>query len=297
VVVTDDLGNPDVDAADAYPRRSRTRALLAHPGAIFGIAIIAVQVLLAVFAPWVAPHDPNHTYADAVLTGPSAHFWFGTDELGRDVLSRVIYGARVSLQISAICVSIAATVGSLLGLLAGFYRGAIDPIIMRAMDVVLAFPEILLAIAVIAILGPGLNNTMVAIGVALTPVYARTVRAASLQVSDSEYVRAATVIGVPRWRILLRHVLRNVRTPIIVISTVNVGTTILIAAGLSYVGIGAQPPLAEWGSMLSTAHAYLPKDWWTAVFPGLAITFSILAFNLLGDALRDLLDPRLRHRG
>jgi peptide/nickel transport system permease protein len=270
---------------------------LAHPGAIFGIVIIAVQVLLAVFAPWVAPHDPNHTYADAVLTGPSAHFWFGTDELGRDVLSRVIYGARVSLQISGICVSIAATVGSLLGLLAGFYRGAADSIIMRAMDVVLAFPDILLAIAVIAILGPGLNNTMVAIGVALTPVYARTVRAASLQVSESEYVRAATVIGVPRWLILVRHVLRNVRTPIIVISTVNVGTTILIAAGLSYVGIGAQPPLAEWGSMLSTAHAYLPNDWWTAVFPGLAITLSILAFNLLGDALRDLLDPRLRQRG
>jgi peptide/nickel transport system permease protein len=297
VVVTDDVGKPELEAADTYPRRSLKKALLAHPGAIFGIVIIAVQVLLAVFAPWVAPHDPNHTYADAVLTGPSAHFWFGTDELGRDVLSRVIYGARVSLQISAICVSIAATVGSLLGLLAGFYRGAADSIIMRAMDVVLAFPDILLAIAVIAILGPGLNNTMVAIGVALTPVYARTVRAASLQVSESEYVRAATVIGVPRWLILVRHVLRNVRTPIIVISTVNVGTTILIAAGLSYVGIGAQPPLAEWGSMLSTAHAYLPNDWWTAVFPGLAITLSILAFNLLGDALRDLLDPRLRQRG
>jgi len=297
VVVTDALGKPELEAADTYPRSSLKKTLVAHPGAVFGIVIIAVQILLAVFAPWITPHDPNHTYADAVLTGPSAHFWFGTDELGRDVLSRVVYGARVSLQISAICVSIAATVGSLLGLLAGFYRGAADSIIMRAMDVVLAFPDILLAIAVVAILGPGLNNTMVAIGVALTPVYARTVRAASLQVSESEYVRAATVIGVPRWLILMRHVLRNVRTPIIVISTVNVGTTILIAAGLSYVGIGAQPPLAEWGSMLSTAHAYLPNDWWTAVFPGLAITFSILAFNLLGDALRDLLDPRLRHRG
>jgi len=297
MAVPNELAKPEEEAPGASPRSSRSKALFAHPGAIFGIIIIAVQVLLAVFAPWVAPHDPNQSFPDLVLAGPSAHFWFGTDELGRDVLSRVIYGARVSLEISAICVSIAATVGSLLGLLAGFYRGAVDPIIMRAMDVVLAFPEILLAIAVIAILGPGLNNTMVAIGIALTPVYARTVRAASLQVSDSEYVRAATVIGVPRWRILMRHVLRNVRTPIIVISTVNVGTTILIAAGLSYVGIGAQPPIAEWGSMLSTAHAYLPTDWWTAVFPGLAITFSILAFNLLGDALRDLLDPRLRHRG
>lgn len=297
MTVTDELGRAEQEAAGASLPTSRTKVLLAHPGAIFGIVIIAVQVLLAVFAPWVAPHDPSHTYTDAVLIGPSAHFWFGTDELGRDVLSRVIYGARVSLQLSAICVSVAAIVGSLLGLLAGFYRGAVDPVIMRAMDVVLAFPEILLAIAVIAILGPGLNNTMVAIGIALTPVYARTVRAATLQVADSEYVRAATVIGVPRWRILVRHVLRNVWTPIIVISTVNVGTTILIAAGLSYVGIGAQPPIPEWGSMLNTAQAYLPADWWTAVFPGLAITLSILAFNLLGDAIRDLLDPRLRRRG
>jgi peptide/nickel transport system permease protein len=282
---------------DGLARASRLRAFLSHPGAVFGIIIIAMQLFFAIFAPWVAPHDPTHTYPDMVLAGPSRSFLFGTDELGRDVLSRVIYGARVSLQISVICVGIAATLGSALGLLAGFFRGAVDALIMRFMDILLAFPEILLAIAVIAILGPGLNNTMAAIGVALTPVYARTVRAASLQVSDSEYVRAATVIGVPRRRILIRHVLRNVWTPIIVISTVNVGTTILIAAGLSYIGLGAQPPTPEWGAMLSTAHAYLPEDWWTAVFPGVAITMCILAFNLLGDALRDLLDPRLRHRG
>lgn len=282
---------------DGLARASRLRAFLSHPGAVFGIIIISMQLFFAIFAPWVAPHDPTHTYPDMVLAGPSRGFLFGTDELGRDVLSRVIYGARVSLQISVICVGIAATLGSALGLLAGFFRGAVDALIMRFMDILLAFPEILLAIAVIAILGPGLNNTMAAIGVALTPVYARTVRAASLQVSDSEYVRAATVIGVPRRRILIRHVLRNVWTPIIVISTVNVGTTILIAAGLSYIGLGAQPPTPEWGAMLSTAHAYLPADWWTAVFPGVAITMCILAFNLLGDALRDLLDPRLRHRG
>lgn len=281
---------------DARPR-GRFWALLAHPGAIFGIVVIGVQVVMAVFAPWIAPHPPNEAYTNYVLTGPSSHFWFGTDELGRDVLSRVIFGARVSLQIAAICVSIAATAGSMLGMLAGFYRGPADSIIMRAMDVVLAFPDILLAVAVIAILGPGLNNTMVAIGIALIPVYARTVRAATLQVAESEYVRAATVIGVARWRILFTHVLRNVWTPIIVISTVNISTTILIAAGLSYVGLGAQPPTAEWGSMLSDAHTYLPADWWTAVFPGLAITFSVLAFNLLGDAFRDVLDPRLRHRG
>lgn len=296
MTLTDELAaSAEGPAAEGRARR-RSRALLAHPGAVFAIIVIAVQVIAAISAPLVAPHDPDHAYVSYVLSGPSRHFWFGTDELGRDILSRVIFGARVSLEIAGICVGIAATVGSLLGLLAGSYRGAADSIIMRAMDVLLAFPDILLAVAVIAILGPGLNNTMIAIGVALIPVYARTVRAAALQVADSEYVRAATVIGVPRWRIVLSHVLRNVWTPIIIISTVNVGTTILIAAGLSYVGLGAQPPTAEWGSMLSNAHQYLPADWWTAVFPGLAISFSVLAFNLLGDALRDVLDPRLRHR-
>jgi peptide/nickel transport system permease protein len=297
MTLTDALAaSADGSPAEGRARR-RSRALLAHPGAVFAIIVIAVQVIAAIFAPLIAPHDPDHAYVSYVLTGPSRHFWLGTDELGRDILSRVMFGARISLEIAAICVGIAASVGSLLGLLAGSYRGAADSIIMRAMDVLLAFPDILLAVAVIAILGPGLNNTMIAIGVALIPVYARTVRAATLQVADSEYVRAATVIGVPRRRIVLTHILRNVWTPIIVISTVNVGTTILIAAGLSYVGLGAQPPTPEWGSMLSDAHQYLPADWWTAVFPGIAISLSVLAFNLLGDALRDVLDPRLRHRG
>lgn len=297
MTLTDELTLSAEAAGDEARVRRRSRALLRHPGAIFAFIVIGLQVIAALFAPLIAPHDPNHAYVSNVLTGPSGHFWFGTDELGRDILSRVIFGARVSLEIAAICVGIAATAGSLLGLLAGSYRGATDSIIMRGMDVLLAFPDILLAVAVIAILGPGLNNTMIAIGVALIPVYARTVRAAALQVAESEYVRAATVIGVSRWRIMLTHVLRNVWTPIIVISTVNVGTTILIAAGLSYVGLGAQPPTAEWGSMLSNAHQYLPADWWTAVFPGLAISLCVLAFNFLGDALRDVLDPRLQRRG
>lgn len=287
---------PDLSVAAPGPLTA-LRRMLRHPGAVFGIVVIAVEVLAAVFAPLLAPHDPLHTYQDYVLSPPSGRFVLGTDEVGRDVLSRIVYGARISLEIAAICVGIAAVLGSALGLLAGFLRGATDAVIMRAMDALLAFPEILLAIAVVAILGPGLNNTMAAIGVALTPVYARTVRSATLQVAESEYVRAARVIGVPGWLILLRHVLRNVQTPIIVISTVNVGTTILIAAGLSYVGLGAQPPTPEWGSMLSAAHNYLPDDWWTATFPGLAITLSVLAFNLLGDALRDYLDPRLRGVG
>lgn len=291
-----DTSVPDLVTAAPGPLTA-LRRMLRHPGGAFGVVVIAIEVLAAVLAPWLAPHDPLHTYQDYVLSPPSGRFVLGTDEVGRDVLSRIVYGARISLEIAAICVGIAAVLGSALGLLAGFLRGTTDAVIMRAMDVLLAFPEILLAIAVVAILGPGLNNTMAAIGVALTPVYARTVRSATLQVAESEYVRAARVIGVPGWLILLRHVLRNVQTPIIVISTVNVGTTILIAAGLSYVGLGAQPPTPEWGSMLSAAHNYLPDDWWTATFPGLAITLSVLAFNLLGDALRDYLDPRLRGVG
>lgn len=291
-----DTSVPDLVSAAPGPLTA-LRRMLRHPGAVFGVVVIGIEVLAAVFATWLAPHDPLHTYQDYVLSPPSGRFVLGTDEVGRDVLSRIVYGARISLEIAAICVGIAAVLGSALGLLAGFLRGATDAVIMRAMDALLAFPEILLAIAVVAILGPGLNNTMAAIGVALTPVYARTVRSATLQVAESEYVRAARVVGVPGWLILVRHVLRNVQTPIIVISTVNVGTTILIAAGLSYVGLGAQPPTPEWGSMLSSAHNYLPDDWWTATFPGLAITLSVLAFNLLGDALRDYLDPRLRGVG
>jgi peptide/nickel transport system permease protein len=274
----------------------RVRTLLRDTGAAFGLIVVVILIVVAIFAPWIAPHDPNFAYTSHVLQAPSRQFWFGNDELGRDVLSRVIFGTRISLTVAGICVGIAATVGSLLGLVAGFYGRVAETIIMRVMDVLLAFPDILLAIVVVAILGPGLNNTMVAIGVALVPVYARTVRAAVLQVRDSEYVHIATVIGVRRWRILFNHVLRNVWTPILVISTVNIGTAIIIVAGLSYVGLGAQPPTAEWGSMLSNAHDYLPQDWWAAVFPGLAITIAVLAFNLLGDGIQDLLDPRRQIR-
>lgn len=263
-----------------------------QPAAAFGGAILLLEVLLAIFAPIVAIHDPIHSYTDSVLTGPSAHFLFGTDQLGRDVFARTLYGTRISLQIAFVCVGIALTVGSTLGLIAGFAGGLVDGLVMRVMDVLLAFPDILLAIAVVAILGPSLTNAMIAIGVAIVPVYARTVRSSVLSIVEADYVKAARVIGVSTPRIIWRHVLPNALAPVIVISTVNSGITILVAAGLSYVGLGAQPPTPEWGSMLSTALEYMPGSWWMAVFPGLAITFTVLAFNLLGDTLRDLLDPR-----
>ncbi|MFZ0215092.1 MAG: ABC transporter permease [Candidatus Dormiibacterota bacterium] len=268
------------------------RKALRQPGAVVGGGILVVEVLLAIFAPLVAQHDPLHTYANFVQAAPSRQFPFGTDQLGRDVFARVVYGTRISLEIAIICVVIALSCGSFLGLVAGFVGGAVDSVIMRVMDVLLAFPDILLAIAIVAILGPSLNNTIVAIGIAVIPVYARTVRSAVLSVRQADYVKAARVAGVSGPRIVLRHVLPNVAAPIIVISTVNSGVTILAAAGLSYLGLGAQPPTAEWGSMLSTALDYMPTGWWMAVFPGLAITLTVLAFNLLGDALRDLLDPR-----
>jgi peptide/nickel transport system permease protein len=263
-----------------------------QPAAAVGGAILLIEVLLAIFAPLIAPHDPLHSYTDSVLAHPSATFLFGTDQLGRDVFARTLYGTRISLQIAVVCVGIALAVGSTLGLVAGFVGGIVDGVVMRVMDVLLAFPDILLAIAVVAILGPSLVNAMIAIGVAFVPVYARTVRSSVLSIVEADYVKAARVIGVSTPRIIWRHVLPNALAPVIVISTVSSGVTILVAAGLSYVGLGAQPPTPEWGSMLSTALEYMPGSWWMAVFPGAAITLTVLAFNLLGDTLRDLLDPR-----
>jgi peptide/nickel transport system permease protein len=263
-----------------------------QPAAAVGGAILLIEVLVAIAAPLIAHHDPIHSYTDSVLAGPSGTFFFGTDQLGRDVFARVVYGTRISLQIAIACVAIALAVGGTLGLIAGFVGGIVDGIVMRVMDVLLAFPEILLAIALVAILGPSLVNTMIAIGIAFVPVYARTVRSSVLSIVEADYVKAARVIGVSSPRIIWRHVLPNALAPIIVISTVSSGVTILVAAALSYVGLGAQPPTPEWGSMLSTALEYMPGSWWMPVFPGLAITLTVLAFNLLGDTLRDLLDPR-----
>lgn len=278
--------------ARASSWRVGIRKLLTNPSFVVGAGIVLLGAIAAVTAPWIAPHDPTRAFTAAARQPPSSRFLLGTDALGRDILSRIIYGSRVSAKIIVVSVGSAAVVGSFLGLVSGFVGRLVDAAIMRWMDVVLAFPAILLAIVVIAILGPGLTNAMLAIAVAVIPVYARTVRASVLSAMASDYVKAAIIVGVPKPVIMMRHVLPNVLTPIIVISTVNAGVTLLIAAGLSYLGLGAQPPTPEWGSMLADARAYLPDAWWMATFPGLAIALAVLAFNLLGDVLRDALDPR-----
>jgi len=247
-----------------------------------------------VAAPIVAPYDPIGLISGAVMRPPSWEFLFGTDELGRDVLSRVIHGARISLQIGVITISIALVLGTMVGIAAGFYGGVIDGALMAVMEILLAFPQILLAMAILAMLGPSLKNAMIAVGLSAVPVYARTARGTTLSVRAMDYVEAARAVGAGDGRILVRHVLPNMISPVVVLGTAGVGIAILIAAGLSYLGLGAQPPTPEWGAMLSESRAYLRNAWWMATFPGLAITLVVVSLNLCGDWLRDLLDPRLR---
>lgn len=285
---------PEPISAEARPGRFWLRRLLRKPGAAVGGAVVLGIALLAVFAPLVAPHPPTEIFPGAALQAPSWRFPLGTDELGRDVLSRLIYGARVSMRVAVISVGIGLVVGTLLGLVVGFLGGIADNMVMRLMDVMFAFPEILLAIAIVAILGPGLDNTMIAIGISVIPIYARTARAAALSLKGEEFIEAARALGVGELRIVFRHVLPNALSPIIVLCTVNVGTAILTTAGLSYVGLGAQPPTPEWGSMLASAQPYLSSAPWVSVFPGLVIFAVVMAFNLLGDAIRDVADPRHR---
>jgi len=275
-------------------RRIAGRLRRLRPGIWAGLVLSSLFAASALAAPWIAPHDPTAPVIEAVLQPPSRAHPFGTDELGRDVLSRVIYGSRVSLEVGVVAVGIAATIGTAGGLAAGFYGGTWDAAVMRATDVLLAFPGILLAIAIVATLGPSLVNVIIAVGIGAIPVYARTVRGSTLSVRRMEYVDAARAAGATTGRLIVRHVLRNIAAPIVVLATLGVGVNILIAAGLSYVGLGAQPPTPEWGAMLSGARQYLRDAWWTAVFPGLAITLTVIGMNLLGDGLRDILDPRLR---
>lgn len=288
--------NLDLDLA--HPGRSHfMRSLARRPLTMLGAIIVLLFLAMAVLGPAIAPHDPTAIYYSAGVTPPSppsATFPFGTDATGRDVLSRVLAGARISLVVGMVAVSIATLWGTLLGLLSGYFGGWLDQLIMRLMDVMLAFPDILLAIVIITVLGPGLTNVMIAVGISAIPAYTRTIRAAVLSVRQQDYVEAARALGVPHWRIILFHVLRNALTPIVVLATLSIGLAILTAAGLSFVGLGAQPPTPEWGDMLNDAQNYLQQAWWMAVFPGAAIMLVVVGLNLLGDGLREILDPVLR---
>ena len=257
------------------------------------IVILAAIWLVALFAPLVATHEPLKQSAD-LLQPPSRSHWMGTDEFGRDLFSRIVYGGRISLSVGIIAVTIAVLVGSTLGLLSGYVGGLIDTVIMRFIDGLMAFPSIILAILIMAMLGPSLVNLMIAVGISAVPWYARTVRGSTLQVKQTQYVESSQAVGAGTLRIMRRHILPNVAAPIIVLGTLGMATSILAIAGLSFLGLGARPPSPEWGAMLSSARTYMGRASWYATFPGLAIMISVLAMNIIGDALRDILDPRLR---
>jgi peptide/nickel transport system permease protein len=268
--------------------------LLRRPTARVGAIIVLAFLLLVIFASLIAPYDPLDQDFGNTLQAPSVEHWFGTDQYGRDVLSRVMYGSRTALLSILVADGLALFVGCGLGLIAGFFGKWVDSIIMRVVDVLLAFPYLLLALIIVAALGPSLLNSMVAIGIVYTPQYARLLRGQVLSVKTTEFVLAAQAIGAFRTRIMLRHILPNSFTPILVMATLQAGTVVVETAGLSFLGMGAQPPSPDWGAVLAEGQAYFLSAWWIATFPGLAIFAVVLGFNLLGDALRDHFDPRRR---
>jgi peptide/nickel transport system permease protein len=276
------------------PRQLAIRAFLHRPVAVAGLVIIVLFVAVAVAAPIIAPYDPIATSWTAIRKAPSATHWMGTDENGRDVLSRITYGARASLLAGVVSVLIAAGIGVPAGLLAGVSGGWIDAVLSRVVDAMLACPFLILAIALAAFLGPDLNNAMIAIGVSTAPRFMRVARAATIDAASNDYVEAARALGNPPWRVAMRHVLPNIVPPVLVQGTLAIAAAIIAEASLSFLGLGQQPPDPSWGSMLNSAQRFLSQAPWLAVFPGLAIFLCVLSFNLVGDGLRDALDPRGR---
>ncbi len=277
------------------------RRLRRNPAAIVGFVFVGVFVVIGVFAPWLAPHSPLDQdlglVANGCCPGPSAGHWFGVDELGRDEFSRVLYGARSSLVIGVVAVAVALSAGLVLGSIAGYLGGWVDTIVMRAMDVMLAIPSLLFAIGIVAMLGPGLWQVMIAIGVTNIPIFARLLRGSILAQRENDFVLAARSVGVPRRSILVSHILPNAISPVIVQGTLALATAIIDVAGLSFLGLGQQDPSRpEWGQMLTGANNYLQNAPFLAIIPGVAIVVSALGFNLIGDALREALDPKLRGR-
>jgi len=264
------------------------------PLSMIGGLIILVYALAAIFAPFIAPYDPAEQHWGDQLSPPSKKFLLGTDWYGRDILSRIIYGSRISLTIGVIAVGVGALIGIPLGAIAGYAGGRVDEAVMRLMDIMLAFPSIILAIAIAATLGQSLHNLMIAVGIVFIPGYARITRGTTLSIKEQDFVEAAKAIGLTDRGIIAKHILPNCIPTIVVLMTLDMAVAILYGAGLSFLGLGAQEPTAEWGSMLAQGRRFLPEAWWASTFPGLAIMFAILGFNLLGDGLRDALDPRLR---
>ena len=273
---------------------SLTSVIRFSPVAAIGGGMLLFLACTAVFAPLIVTHDPNELDLKARLKAPTVEHYFGTDDLGRDIFSRTVMGARLSMTMGLAVVSIAGTLGSLLGVLAGYLGGRIDQIVMRTADAFLSFPSLILAMALAAAMGPGVFSAVIAIATTSWPQYTRLVRSVVLIIRETEYVLAARALGAPELRIVVRNVIPNSIAPVLVRATLDFGVVILLVAGLSFIGFGVQPPTSEWGAMVSKGRSFIVTHWWIASIPGLAILFSVTSFNLLGDGLRDWLDPRLR---
>ncbi len=286
--------------APVQPQRSRLRTLkrtaMSHTLGTAALGFIVLIAVVAITAPLVATHDPLYQDYGAVFAEPSAQHFFGTDRLGRDVFSRVVYGTRISLAVGILAVSVGMALGVPLGLVAGYSRGWVDNVLMRFMDAILVIPGLIFALTLMAILEPNLWNVMIALGVNAMPNYARLIRSQALSVMENEYIAASRALGCSRRRIIFRHVFPNALSPVIVQASLAMGYAVLSEAGLGFLGVGVQPPTPTWGSVLNQGAPYLERAWWVSFFPGLAIFLLVLSFNLVGDALRDMLDPRLRGR-
>lgn len=288
------------DLSSMRPATSQTRLFLRqfirNRTAVIGLFLVVLMTLSAIFADSITPWDPMLQVYTDTLEAPSPNHWMGTDDLGRDIFSRIIYGTRVSLPIGVISMGVSSIIGVMLGLLAGYYGGRVDTIIMRILDAVLAFPSLLLAIFLVAILKPSLQNAMIAIVVVSIPAFARVTRANILSIKEREYIEASRALGLQNWRIMLVHALPNALSPIIVQISLGIGRAILLEASLSFLGLGVQPPTPAWGSMLANGRQFITLGWWMSTFPGIAVFLSVLAFNFIGDGLREAFDPRQRRR-
>jgi peptide/nickel transport system permease protein len=291
-------GRAAVPAERAERRRglSLPRRLRRNVGAMVGLSILVLVLLLALFADLIMPYDPLKPYPVNALEPPSAAHLFGTDDIGRDIFSRVIAGSRISFQVALMVLTVASAIGVTLGAIAGYYGGLLDEAIMRLADVFFAFPHFLLAMAIVAALGPGITNAMLAIAIVYWPRYARLVRGSILSVKNQTYVEAARALGTTDLRIVVKHILPNAVAPLLVQATMDAGIAILTTASLSFIGLGAVPPMAEWGAMVAQGRQFVTSAWWVPAFPGLAISITVAGYVFLGDGLRDLLDPQLRNR-
>jgi peptide/nickel transport system permease protein len=278
-------------------RGAPVRVLPGHGPVVIGVMLIGLMVCMALLSPWIAPYDPAAQDTRQALTGPSARHWLGTDELGRDIFSRLIWGTRISLEVGVSAVVVAFLIGIPMGLAAGYRGGVVDALVMRGMDIMLAFPNLLMALLLVAALGSNLTNEIIAIGIALVPNFARVARGMTLSLKENEYIMAARATGETQVRVLFRHLLPNAFATLFVMATLYIATAIRTEASLSFLGLGVPPPAPSWGNILSEGQSYVRQAPWVTTFAGLAILIAVLAFNLLGDALRDVMDPRLRGEG